>query len=215
MLLDRSGTKDHGTLINTTWAHKSLVFNGTNSYVTFSPGGIGQRTGSRACSVSLWVKTTTVTTRQIILGDWNASGFAESFGPQIGWGAGQTGFAVRSPSVASTTTGAMSANVWTHLCFMSGILGSYVYVNGVFTWVNGTPVTLDTGSTFTIGRTGAFNGGYFSGEMADIRLYKRYLLSAEINTLRLRPSIAYDSAVKKRGNRLGNRRRRLLVGAGS
>ena len=98
---------------------------------------------------------------------------------------------------------------------MSGILGSYVYVNGVFTWVNGMPVTLDTGATFTIGRAGAFNGGYFSGEMADIRLYKRYLLSAEINTLKLRPNIAYDSAVRKRGNRFGNRRRRLLVGAGS
>lgn len=210
-LLDRLG-RDHGSLVNTAWSGKSLVFNGANSYVNFS-GGIGQRTGSRSCSVSLWVNTTTVTVRQIILGDWNASGFGESFGPQIGWGSGQTGFAVRSPSVASTTTGAMSANVWTHLCFMSGILGSYVYVNGVLTWVNGTPVTLDSGSTFTIGRTGAFNGGYFSGEIADIRLYRRYLLPVEINVLRLRPNIAYDTFVRNRGNRLGNRRRRLICGA--
>lgn len=216
-LRDWSVRKDHGTLVNATFKPRSLLFNGTSAYVSFA-SGIGSRTGSSACSLSLWMNATSVSSRQALVADWDSSGSAESFAAQVGWSSGQAGIAVRSPSVAQVSAGTVAANVWTHLCFISGASGTQVYVNGTRTFSSATAVTLDSGNTLSFGRAGALSSFYFGGEMDDVRLYRRVLSQAEINMLRMRRGIAYELAPRRRSSvavAAFNRRRRLLLGASS
>jgi hypothetical protein len=71
----------------------------------------------------------------------------------------------------------------------------------------------------TIGKYMDFGGGNFlNGQIDDLRLYSRILSAQEIRLLASRRGIAYEMAPRRRSSvqvAAFNRRRRLLIGAGS
>jgi hypothetical protein len=96
-----------------------------------------------------------------------------------------------------------------------------IWINGVAqsVTVTGNGGASATGSgmtTFWIGREIA--NGYQIGSYVDLAVHNRLLSNNEIKTLAMRPGIAYELAPRRRSSvqvAAFNRRRRLLVGAGS
>ena len=81
-----------------------------------------------------------------------------------------------------TFTYAPPLNTWTHLAVVADSTGTRLYVNGALQQTLAT-ITLGTGSSaaVNIGRTGD-NSDPFAGMIDDLRLYKRALSQAEIQS---------------------------------
>jgi hypothetical protein len=98
-----------------------------------------------------------------------------------------------------------------------------IYVNGIeYTAATGTgsgiPNTATT-APIAIGFEPTASSGFLTGSISDITAWNRALSSNEISLLAMRPGIAYELAPRRRSSvqvaASFNRRRRLLVGAGS
>jgi len=118
-------------------------------------------------------------------------------------------------NLVDQNSGAVSPG-WNHYCAVSRSATDHqFYVNGVSIGTSTTSATLGTALTVEIGTFAAAQ--FFPGSLDDVRIYSRALLPNEITLLASRRGIAFEMLRKRRlGSGIAfNRRRRLLVGAGT
>ena len=188
---DISGNRNNGVLTNgPTYSNLnggSIVFDGTNDYVNTTIISLKQLV-SRPCALSVWFKTNINTsTRQAIIADWNAAGNSETTRLEIsGYNitSGKVGGTLitnsgGSGTVQSTTT--IQSNIWYNVVIQCPTTTSTeLYLNGI---LENTVTSVDSAissGTVTLGRGGAYNGLYLSGNISTTLIYNRALSAIEI-----------------------------------
>ena len=172
-------------------------FDGSTHYASsVSITGIGTLVGQNSFTVSLWAMTTTPSTRQAILADWNNSGANQSLTIEIG-GFGQTPTHITANNaVAYVDSGvAMVSGVWYHIAVVGDTNKSLfrIYVNGI--QQNSIAYTsLNPGVAMAIGRGGAFGSLYMTGGVALPMFWSRSLGADEIQQLYVTPLIMLRDA---------------------
>ena len=221
-LRDWSGLSHQSTLTNgagfaVTKGRQAVAFDGTNDFgnctYTSAIDSVGEATVfarvltntvgagyrcifSKGNGVSLYSYSLNINVTAAKISWYNNTSYVTSTGASLVAGEWYDIAAVRRGS-----TGA-----WTIDFYINGKLDS-----SVTTATNPSA----TGTTVSIGQDA---GGFWSGSIADLRVYNRAVRSSEIATLSQRPGIAYEMMYRRRASVqviTGNRRRRLLVGAGS
>ena len=219
-LRDWSGRANNGTLTGmdagTDWAMSggryALDFDGSNDHIPLS------LTYSAEVTCSLWVYSRNITNAngeyffarwEAVLLDFYVGAFSS------GWiartGNGSTG----QSSLLSTPA---QLNTWTHLCLTRTPSLLTLTVNGT-TSVSTSSVGFQgsaVSNTF-ISRLSPSSGLYADALVDDIRVYSRAISSQENRLIASRRGIAYEMAARRRSSSAVqfNRRRRLLIGAGS
>jgi len=223
-LRDWSNFKNHGTLTSGAQfgirsGRNAVVLDGSDDYVDIA------NAGSRIASndnhaVSIWFSVSSFANSPVLY-SWyestiNDLGFLEfnSTGTQIFWGVRRT---IAGQPSFRTYTGVNIGTGLNHLLLQktgSGDAGN-LYLNGVllssFSGVlYSTPSQL---STLWLGKyvTGGFGT---SGSVYELSMFDRNV-ERQVSLLSRRPGVAFEKMYANRGLRIGNRRRRLLVGAGS
>ena len=183
-LLDRSGNGNVGTLSGPTWITTgkfggALLFNGTSDWVTVndSNNSLHFTTGM---TVEAWIYPSsqsgwrTVAQKEVDAYFLHAS----SNGTLFPAGGGTVNGAV----TYTTASSAVPVNTWSHLALTYDGTTIRLYVNGSLVSSQATPGTLDVGnSPLRIGGNSAY-GEYFQGRIDEVRLYRRALSAAEIQT---------------------------------
>ena len=241
-LRDWSGFCNHGVLTNmdpssdyiTSRGRYSLDFDGTNDYVDY--GVRPNIYGLSRFSCSFWIYKTTNSSGWV-LNRYNSSAAGGTVGDYFGVTAGTsmpraiaefTGTTV-SDYVAFQSADAVTLNEWHHVAFSVDLTtraNTTITVNGVAKAVTittgGTPPTgfkAQTSTPWTSSRIVTSGGSpAYSGFTADdIMLSRDFLNYGSHRLLALRRGIAYELAPRRRSSSAVqfNRRRRLLVGAGS
>lgn len=179
----------------------ALNFNGTNNYVTTGVTITNSLTGSNKISAEAWVKPTNLTGLGSIVGNYNAptvngqmqfllrrNGTTYEF--FIGGGTSSTYGSVNSAANTATT------GVWQHIAgTWDGAVGR-IYVNGI----------LSATATLAYPAFGAFSnqvwiggrsgGEFFSGDIDEVRIWKRTLCQSEIqNNMNAELSLPQTSLV--------------------
>ena len=177
---------DVGTL-RTPRAGRCWLFDGTNDYGTITNATLSDRTNP--LTITAWIKTTSDTTNQTILGCGDASlnnAYALTYGYTDGklefWHDGSV--AVAASSIQSL------AGSWHHIAVVrSGSAGNWTitfYVDGVAAG-NATTSTNPNGTgtqVFSIGRWGSYAAGlFFSGSIRDVRVYSAAKNATEVSAI--------------------------------
>lgn len=139
-------------------------------------------------TVLVWIKPSGTTGQQVITGMCNATADMYNIVDLNGTNLRMIWQAGVGNSRYWKATAVMSASIWQHVCVTRiGAETPKIYVNGIAKTVttDGSSgySTLPTNQATSIGRAGAYNGAYFGGDIADLRLYKRALSAAEINAM--------------------------------
>jgi hypothetical protein len=181
--VDGSGNGLTGTLVNgPIWIvgknGNALSFDGTNEKVSLSSSF---DISALPFTMEAWVRPSNQTAWHVIFSkrtSYSASGMRVDVGLQQGNGR------VYVTTFRTTRTFAYSPplNTWTHLAITADSSSTKLYVNGTLQQSLGVS-TLGTGSTaaLNIGRTGDESDA-FAGGINDLRVYKRALSQAEIQT---------------------------------
>jgi hypothetical protein len=186
---ESAGGDTSSPLGGATWANASvngssftaLFLNGSSSYI--SAGETTSLEMTSQMSISFWIADRTIPKRSISNGDTSPRIFAKVYDWDIKLNNGLPQLtAGNSYAVANSS---IPLNVWTHVVFTfnSGVVTAYI---------NGQQVSM-AADTFTSGQTlpntykyGAYVGTdssltqYFSGDVADVRLYNRPLQAADV-----------------------------------
>lgn len=221
-LRDWSGYGRHGTLTNmdagTDWVASqgryALDFDGTNDFVAIS-GLETLLTGASKAALAFWVRRT---------GTNALAGLGNGLGNRfnIGWYSGNVFFSIGS----SFPYTALSSSGWVHVAMsydgaLTGDAKVAAYINGqriASLTAGGTvPDTLPSLAAMHVG--GPDNSRYTQGQHDEVCVFNRVLSPQEHLLLASRRGIAYELAPRRRASVLVaaafNRRRRLLIGAGS
>ena len=99
------------------------------------------------------------------------------------------------------TSSVITANAWVHVAVTKtkGPINTTtaLYVNGVERTASSASVNTPSVINAQV-RIGSYqSGGFFAGQIADVRIYDRVVLANEINLLARRPGIAYELAPRK------------------
>lgn len=169
----------------------ALTFDGSTSFVSF-PRISSFRTmvGGGPFTASVWFMTSVLGSRRFVCADYNSGGTTQSYGISIGRvSAGTNNHIAVLDDQAGTDydTGiVMTALNWYHVVTTWDRVRWKISVNGVVTndvsktsWTNGT--------TFTVGRPGAFNGLYWQGQIGPQMVYSRVLSPDEVKWLYAEP----------------------------
>lgn len=187
--LDTSGTGDHGTLKDgAAISGGSLVLDGANDYVELSTN-IQISASATNLVVSGWLNAASLGRLQTIIGEAALGGarFNVGVGPDnniriTGRRASSTFTVFASSEINIITTG-----VWYHIVGMYRADGNHaVYLNGsnVTQTVNDSGVfSSDLAYGRFIGRNNTTNPSYSHGKLSRIRVYRRALTNAEIQSL--------------------------------
>ena len=241
-LRDWSGFGNHGTLNGmdgTDWllsqGRYSLDFDGTNDYVDY--GTRPNIYGLSRFSVSFWVYKT-ANTAGWVLTRYNTSAAGGVVGDYFGVGAG-TSIPRAIASFGGTTVNdyaifesadLITLNQWNHVAISVDLgtrANTIISVNGVPRTVtvttNGTPPSTFKAATSTIWASARITGSggshlYSTFIADDMALFNRFVSASNHRLLSTRRGIAYELAPRRRSSvqvAAFNRRRRLLVGAGS
>lgn len=226
-LRDWSGFGNHRTLTNmdpgTDWVlsggRYALDFDGTNDYVDVG-SNVNPLTG---LTVSVWAYlANTAGEKNVVVK------FKDTNGEQC-WRIYVNATAVNTDCWNSSGTrfvvgaGTVVAQAWYHIAFTFDGMNLVQYLNGLATGSAAASGTIKNASQpVTIGArinsTGAY-GNFLNGQIRDVSIHNRPLNAFQIKTLATRPGIAYELAARRRASvqvaASFNRRRRLLVGAGS
>ena len=215
---DWSGFGNHGTLTNmdtgSDWVlsggRYALDFDGSNDYVNVpNPAALDFGTGD--FTVSLWAFMRSTTTGIIFSRNYFSSFEILSTG---GYFQGYVS------NVASDTSATFTLNTWTHVSLRRANGVGRMTVNGN----NNRPTfsataSVSNGSDVHIGKRPGLAGFSPNAIMDDFRVYNRSISDSENILLSRRRGIAYEMAPRRRSSvqvaASFNRRRRLLVGAGS
>jgi hypothetical protein len=186
----------------------SLDFDGSNDYV--EAGAVGLPTGAadRTITAWVWLNNQVVSGASAIVDLTRSSG--QGFILQVGGNGGSENFAFTDGvnsgnNLVWPNGGAMEpAGVWTFRAItLQG--NAYSIVSRQF---NG-PFRVRTSGTFAVAINTNTNGVYFgarkgftsnSNKLTDIRIYNRVLSVNELQTLSLRPGIAYEIASRRRSS---------------
>ena len=231
-LRDWSGYGNHGALTNgPTWSPSdgktSIEFDGSNDYVVATVANY--RSQDSIGAVSVWVRPNNATGSTIISSaDTAVNG---SYIRPILWSSNNKIFCQSSiegdaSSDLIETNASFSHSVWHHCVCRSNGTAWDIWVDGVQQAVT---VIAGTNSGRWFGSISARDNivlgtllrltpaGYHSGMIDDARIYSRAISANEIRLLASRRGIAYEIAPRRRTSSAVqfNRRRRLLVGAGS
>jgi hypothetical protein len=224
-LRDWSGRANHGTLTNSpTWAIEtgsySLQFPSTTDHVNC---GSNVLTGGD-CTVLAWVGSSSswspnnfnavFFSKGTLNGD-SLSTVALYWNQSLGWS-----FFVLNPS----NTFAVVRSAFTPVAGASYCVAGVCRGSQIELWVNGrllntaaaTGGVKESTHTSYIGYEPVTNAGH-NGWIKEVMAHRRALAASELLTLARRPGIVYELAPRRRSALVAgfNRRRRLLVGAGS
>ena len=192
--IDESGNGNHGTVYGASLTAdrkgdkaKAYSFNGTSNFIKMQkPGPIGN--SSR--TVSIWIKTTDVTTS--ILASWGGESPSSSFNLWSNYGC--TGFSFDINGACKTFDSDFANGSWNHyVVVFDNSLGSHfsiikVYQNGILLNTtcsitgNGTIYTTGT-FPITLGKWCALNNEYLEGSIDDFGVWNRPLTQTEITAL--------------------------------
>jgi hypothetical protein len=177
---DSSGAGLDGTASNVTWANGAASFNGTSS--TISLGNPTALNFTGAVTLSAWIKPTSTTGARAILYHHQVgspdnqvflrlnSGVLE--GGSYSAGAGQIS--------ASATYPTADVGVWTHVTLTNDRTHWNLYINGTLEATAADTTGALTASGWAVGSSNA-GDQYFSGSIADARVYNRAVSSSDID----------------------------------
>jgi hypothetical protein len=187
---DASGNGLTGTLWNgPAWSTGrkggALSLNGINQYVEM--GNTPKLAPSGPFTIAAWVNPAAVDGKiRYVLADYNEQGDHSSFALRIE-ASGQASFFWENPSgiePRAFSRSVLKTGTWVHLAGVWDGSTRKMYVNGVSEGTESATQPRPSGlSMVAIGRPGAFNGLYFSGDIEDVRLYSRALSDAELSVL--------------------------------
>lgn len=194
--------KNHGTLTNSpTWSaftrpggFGSLSFDGFNDYVQLPSANILGTIND--FTISAWVRTTDNTlTRQVIYGEFEDGGSARNDFMLV---TGKMRLDQFEPSGGSNANTTLSNNTWYHVVVTADSTNYRYYLNGVSDGV--VSAEAYSGLTPTYGRIGLRITGVedaFSGQIDDLRLFKRTLSAAEVYKLYLASRNGYPDELNR------------------
>jgi hypothetical protein len=126
---------------------------------------------------------------------------------------------LRGASVTAVGASFTMLGQWVHvMATITGTTGQ-IWLNGVLAATGSVTAIANTTGNVTIGRyLDSGGGGTLNGTLSELQIYSRVLSPQEIRLLASRRGIAYELAPRRRSSvqvAAFNRRRRLLIGAGS
>lgn len=220
-LRDWSGYGNHSTDVSVSqWGvsdgrHRT-GFTGSESYTI---PHAAQLLPSTALSVMVFARVNSLTGNPFLI-DKN---FNSSFFMQL-YGTNQIEFGAVFSAGGYVDSGTNAYSLSTPQCFI-GTFNSVqdtirIYINGIQKAVSTSATAAMPSGTgaIRIGRQQSVAQGFLNGSIYEIRIYSRELSQKEAALLSLRPGISQELAPRRRSSVqvvTGNRRRRLLVGAGS
>ena len=222
---DWSGFARHGVLTSmvpasdwvTVEGKYALDFDGTDDHI---PTRVISATND--VTFSVWFNSRDVSSFRAIASDANSAGAVINMQMEIAGSAKLGVLWGSSPYLrVGGSTALTTGQLYHGAVVRSGSSGAWsyrIYLNGKQDGSGTSVVNPGSASTFTIGRPGEANTQYFNGScIDDVRVYNRALTPSEISLLASRRGIAYELALRRRASVAVqfNRRRRLLVGAGS
>ncbi len=157
------------------------VFNGSNSYITFSDAGFP--IGNAASTVSAWTLINSISDRYCIILGYGANSLNQMRGNAVlvDGALNQTG-AFSADNSLSTAPGVCHFGEWVHVAFVN--------VDGLIKfYVNGNDVGIQSYARETVlsmGSIGSYYGGlegFLNGRMSSLRVYNRELNADEIAAL--------------------------------
>ena len=183
---DLSGSGNNGTLVGGTGYNSanggSLVFDGTDDYITTGKVLVPNNTASYTVSVWCYRNSNSVG-NDILLSQWTFANVNNSFF----FGFNSTGLLYFSDRWTNITVpGAGNTGVWMNLV---GVYRTYVFPSqaNAFIYLNGSlSATRNDGlnysgtGNFIIGRQGELSDEYFSGNISQVSVYNRELTATEI-----------------------------------
>jgi len=232
-LRDWSGRANHGTLTNMDaagdWVPSSgryaLDFDGTNDHVVVSASSLFATSGGTNWSVSGWALIRSAAAAQVVVcRGLNGSSQRDYM---IYYAEANTRFELQNSNGATfptinSGTGTVAKNTWYHVAGTCNLAGTAIlYLNGIQrstgTLLTIVPTNNSRSVTFGAALDSPTTQYYADAQLDDLRVYNRVLSAFEIQLLASRRGIAYEMAPRRRSSLVAgfNRRRRLLVGAGS
>ena len=227
-LRDWSGSGYHGTLVNgpvfgPVFGKQSLTLDGSDDRVDVSSP---TRLRTQNFSLSLWVRLTTQsnsTANLIDMSHANLQGWTlqslnatTSSQYQFVWHTGSGFTGLTSPGVT------IPIGLWTHVAVAKQGSEAFGWVNGIRTqYASGLNANVNynpANPNMAIGNFTFGSGRNTSGAIAELRGYDYGFNDATVTLLSRCPGIAYELAPRRRSSvqvAAFNRRRRLLIGAGS
>ena len=164
---------------------QSGVFNGTSSYISLSNTAFHYTT----LSISAWIKVDSFSSTNQIIQNYESGGSPQNSGflfrTTTGGKVSFVGYSSSVGIVDSTTV--LSTGIWYHVAAVITPSSWKIYVNGDDVSTNVTTNTIAYNSTTpcSIGRsdyTGG-SGGYFDGQIDDLRIYNDALTATEVGYL--------------------------------
>jgi hypothetical protein len=190
---DLSGNGNNATLVNGT-AYSSanggtMVFDGINDKVSFNFDSMMGLIPNRPSSVSMWCKFNNTNSRQVLFGDWNSSGGAESSKLEIDGSSPSTmkiqGYLQTGNYVGlqhSQSTNYIQANTWYYVTLQNtSATNTQLYINGVLNDERTTQfITYATFGHLMLGSAGDANALYLNGSISTFQVYNNALTSTEV-----------------------------------
>ena len=216
ILRDWSGYKNNGTLTNMVPGDDWLVsqdryaldFNGGGDRVSVTSSAAFAH-GTNDFAYCIWMYPRQITSNNRVF-----SFTDDQLNIDLGiFGSGSISYYNGSVSTASSA-GVVAANRWQHMTMMRSAGVVRVFINAAEVITHANVVSVSGSRTFHLG---GFPSQNFNGLFDTTMIYSRALTLNEIRLLSSRRGIANELAQRRRSALVAgfNRRRRLLVGAGS
>ncbi len=190
---DRSGSANNGTLTNgpTTTIGKlgqALNFDGVDDYVTTTNTTSLDNLFSSAVTFCAWAKFPNFTSYNRLITIENNAGTDYDVWIQTQQSSAIVQFGAGGTGKFKTSTTALSANTWYHLCGVTDYTagGTKIFINGVEDAgsLGGTPTYTADKGYLDIGRLRATSSSlYGTGQIDEVRVYNRALSTTEIQSL--------------------------------
>ena len=177
-----------------------MTFDGIDDY--FDLGTYTQGTGlalNADMSISAWIKTSNLTSTQVVICNLNSGSSSGGYCIEMNRLAnGQYGILYDSATVGLQGSTILSSNTWYHIVMTrTGTSGNWsynLYLNGNADG-SATNVAQNFGNgSVAIGRFGAYNGGYFNGQIDEVAIFDTALTADQVKFDLYKPSLPLGSS---------------------
>lgn len=176
--ITRNGNTTQGTFSPFSQTGWGVYFNGSSDYISVADSA-DFTMGSGDFTVQCWVYSTANSgSDQYILGQVNSGGTAAATSFQLYKKATSNvaeAFVYAGATKVATGTAQIPVGQWTHLAMVRDGGTLRLYVNGSQDGTNATLSTTaitDSAGSFSVGRTGDYNGLYFAGYVSNVSVVK-------------------------------------------